>query len=243
MRTVFLVDTENVANKALKYSNLVGEKDIIYLFLGAATVSVSLEDALNLKECKAQKIEIIQCISNGSNALDFQLSSYLGYLIKTAPKTHYAIISDDHGYSPLITFWEQQGTKVGVYASIRDAVKAIRKDDIDVEELYNDAKIANEKAEEIANYNSGMLRNKSKLGKILTGKTKEQRDRIADSIYYLSYDEIGKIVNYSVTKSELRKIKDDWGSFSHKKLASNSEETNNNEKINPDMGNNAGSSA
>ncbi|MBO5389028.1 MAG: hypothetical protein J6A59_13045 [Lachnospiraceae bacterium] len=238
MRTVFLVDTENVANRALKYSNLVGEKDIIYLFLGAANVSVSLEDALNLRECKAQKIEVVQCVSNGSNALDFQLSSYLGFLIRSAPKTHYAIISNDHGYNPLITFWEQQGTKVGIYSDIKDALKAIQIEDIkeDNEEIMtDDEKLAHQKAEEIANYNSGILRNKSKLGKILIGKTKEQRDKIADSIYYLGYEEINKITKYSVTKSELRQIKGEWGSFSHKQLTQNNEEINNNEEISSDV--------
>ena len=48
----------------------------------------------------------------GKNGLDFQLVSYLGYLLKSAGKTEYIIISNDMGYDCVIHFWKEQGYKV-----------------------------------------------------------------------------------------------------------------------------------
>lgn len=44
----------------------------------------------------------------GKNALDFQLVSYLGFLLKTAPKTNYVIVSNDYGYDSVIQFWKDR---------------------------------------------------------------------------------------------------------------------------------------
>lgn len=48
----------------------------------------------------------------GKNALDFQLVSYLGYLLKTAPKTHYVVVSNDYGYDSVIQFWKDRNISI-----------------------------------------------------------------------------------------------------------------------------------
>lgn len=55
--------------------------------------------------------EMIRC-NTGKNALDFQLVSYLGYLLKSAPKTRYIIFSNDMGYDSVVQFWNGQGISV-----------------------------------------------------------------------------------------------------------------------------------
>ena len=42
-----------------------------------------------------EHLEFIKC-AKGTNALDFQLVSYVGYLMKTGVKTRYIIVSNDH---------------------------------------------------------------------------------------------------------------------------------------------------
>ena len=46
------------------------------------------------------------------NALDFQLSSYFGYLIGTNVDNSFIIYSNDTGFDPLIDFWSAYGINV-----------------------------------------------------------------------------------------------------------------------------------
>ena len=45
-------------------------------------------------------------------SLDFQLVSYLGFLMKTGAKTQYIIISNDTGYDAMIRFWSDRERNV-----------------------------------------------------------------------------------------------------------------------------------
>ena len=57
------------------------------------------------------QMELIPC-NTGRNGLDFQLSSYLGYLLRSSTKTQYIILSKDTGYDPLIQFWKEKGVDI-----------------------------------------------------------------------------------------------------------------------------------
>ena len=46
------------------------------------------------------------------NALDFQLSSYFGYLIGTNVDNSFIIYSNDTGFDPVIDFWTVKGINV-----------------------------------------------------------------------------------------------------------------------------------
>ena len=48
------------------------------------------------------------------NALDFQLASYLGYIIRDngEAQCNYFIVSKDNGYSSLLHFWEERGITI-----------------------------------------------------------------------------------------------------------------------------------
>ena len=48
----------------------------------------------------------------GKNGLDFQMVSYLGYLIKTAPKSEYIIVSNDTGFDAVVKFWSDREIEV-----------------------------------------------------------------------------------------------------------------------------------
>ena len=48
-----------------------------------------------------------QC--GGKNALDFQMSSYVGFLISKYPNEKINIVSNDKGFENLLSFWREQG--------------------------------------------------------------------------------------------------------------------------------------
>lgn len=54
-----------------------------------------------------EHLEFIKC-AKGTNALDFQLVSYVGYLMKTGVKTRYIIVSNDHGFDAILNFWYER---------------------------------------------------------------------------------------------------------------------------------------
>lgn len=109
-RTVFLVDTENVGaswKSILKHKN---KSDKIYLFYTENSPHISYEDMIDILNYPNSFEPILCC--TGKNALDFQLASFLGFQIKSAPKTQYRIFSKDTGYDALVTFWSKQGYNI-----------------------------------------------------------------------------------------------------------------------------------
>ena len=99
-RKVYLVDTENVGTAWKELLPQRGVKDMIILFYTENSPGISYVD-LNVIREYPSSFDMILCYP-GKNGLDFQMISYLGYLIKTAPKTEYVIISNDTGYDAAV---------------------------------------------------------------------------------------------------------------------------------------------
>ena len=102
-RKVYLVDTENVGTAWKELLPQKGAKDVIILFYTENSPGISYVD-LNVIRAYPSSFDMVLCYP-GKNGLDFQMVSYLGYLIKTAPKTEYVIISNDTGYDAAVKFW------------------------------------------------------------------------------------------------------------------------------------------
>ena len=65
------------------------------------------------------------------NALDFQLTSYLGYLIgQCGMDTSYYIVSDDKGFEVVADFWREQNISVNCISLKEPAVATPKKVDI-----------------------------------------------------------------------------------------------------------------
>lgn len=106
-RTTYLVDTENVGTIWNLLLRPLSKQDNLILFYTENSPGISYFDLdAIIKENKT--FELISC-NKGKNALDFQLISYLGYLLKSAAKTEYTIISNDTGYDPVVKFWKDKG--------------------------------------------------------------------------------------------------------------------------------------
>lgn len=99
MGRVFLVDTENVGFNGIINAKDLNEDDMIILFLTVFTqkqFNKSNLDALNTK------VKIVKVIADTGtkNSLDFQLVSYLGFMLgeHKNENNNYYIVSRDKGY-------------------------------------------------------------------------------------------------------------------------------------------------
>lgn len=108
--TVYLIDTENVRTVWTLLLDRMTENDKIYVFYTENSGNIKYED-LNGVISSGKNVELIQC-HTGKNGLDFQLVSYLGYLIRNNENADYCIISDDSGYDAAIKFWEGRDVDV-----------------------------------------------------------------------------------------------------------------------------------
>ena len=108
-RKVYLVDTENVGTAWKDILPQKSSKDVIILFYTEHSPGISYMD-LNVIREYPMSFDMILCYP-GKNGLDFQMVSYLGYLIKTAPKSEYIIVSNDTGFDSVVRFWSDRCRK------------------------------------------------------------------------------------------------------------------------------------
>ena len=110
--THYLIDTENVATKWFQIISSLKPNDTILLFYtdanGMQPIPMSILGQIDHLNAT---IRAIYC-KTGDNALDFQLTTYLGYLIAKYPDEQFIIVSEDTGYDPAIQFWYNQNIKI-----------------------------------------------------------------------------------------------------------------------------------
>ena len=116
----FLVDYENVNAAGLNGVSSLSAEDSVIIFYSekAETMTFGLHRRLN--ESKASIS--FQKVSTGSkNALDFQLCTYLGYLIAQngqSGQTDYYIVSEDQDYAVLPIYWKHRKVNVSLISKI-----------------------------------------------------------------------------------------------------------------------------
>lgn len=113
---VYLVDFENVNSAGLTGIQKLSKEDKVYIFYTVNSASLSFAAHLNLLSCPAEVI-YYYVASGAKNALDFQLASFLGYLISKGGDKNFCIISNDRGYEHVKNFWEKSGLASGISVS------------------------------------------------------------------------------------------------------------------------------
>ena len=108
----YLIDFENVKN-IQGINDLDNNSTVIFFYSkNSNTLNFSLHREINDSQANFKYIEIA---NTGKNALDFQLSSYLGYLIGKHPQDKFKIVSKDLGFDNVVEFWSKVikvGTKI-----------------------------------------------------------------------------------------------------------------------------------
>ncbi len=128
MAKVFLIDSENVGDSWIE---LMGNEDLssskFLVFYTGNSPRIQYEHAIQLMKLES-KPEFIPCFE-GSNALDFQLVSYLGYQLREEPEQEMIIVSNDTGFDAVVRFWSERSMDVK-----RLAVKDFNGSDVEKKE-------------------------------------------------------------------------------------------------------------
>ncbi len=118
----FLVDYENVNVAGLDGVSNLTENDTVIIFysINADTLTFGMHRRINESKAtfKFQKILLKE-----KNALDFQLCSYLGFLIRDTMidetvENNYFIVSNDKGYSILPDYWKKFGVNLKIVSNL-----------------------------------------------------------------------------------------------------------------------------
>lgn len=110
---VYLIDFENVTSAGISGIQRLTKEDKVYIFYTVNAANMSFAAHMNLLSSPAEVI-YYNVTSGGKNALDFQLASFLGYLISKGDDKDFCIISNDKGYDHVKNFWERSGITEGV---------------------------------------------------------------------------------------------------------------------------------
>ena len=109
--SIFLIDYENVGVPGLAGLTKLDETDIIYLFYSENADRLTFGLHKRLSETKAE-VNYLKISVGTKNALDFQLVSYLGYLMHMNTEKTFYIVSKDKGFNCLPIFWQKKNIKV-----------------------------------------------------------------------------------------------------------------------------------
>ena len=105
VKKIFYIDTENVPYWEVSVKARRG--DFVYFFTTENSRQLNEESLKRVRKNHAN-YEIITC-RVGRNALDFQLSTTLGYVLKENQDKKHIVVSCDEGYAAVIDFWKDRG--------------------------------------------------------------------------------------------------------------------------------------
>lgn len=139
----YLVDYENVNTEGMQGVELLSAVDEVIIFYShyADRLTFDLHQRINLSQAAVQYIKVDACKKNG---LDFQLVTYLGYLIARTPESNFYIVSKDNGFQSVVQFWEERQIAVSQLDSITAAGDCRKRDTMEqqIENLFADSATA-----------------------------------------------------------------------------------------------------
>lgn len=125
MRDIYLVDFENVASEGLYGITQLEPEDQVVIFYSNNSKSLSMRMHILIGKSVCQ-LDYFEASVGGKNALDHQVSTWLGYLVAAgAAERNYYVVSRDAGYKFVASFWAEHGQKANVRCvdSIKTALR------------------------------------------------------------------------------------------------------------------------
>lgn len=110
MKRIYLVDSENVGDIWVPLLVASQPDEEVIVFYTQKSPHMNYENVRLLKETE-KEAEFIKCFE-GSNALDFQLVTQLGYLLCENQENSYVIVSNDTGFDAAVRYWKQRNMPV-----------------------------------------------------------------------------------------------------------------------------------
>ena len=127
MSKKYYVDSENVGEAWVDlYFEDTNDSEFL-IFYTNHTPRIDYEHMIALMKTPKKQPEFIKCYE-GNNALDFQLVSYIGYLLHEGNTDEMVIVSNDTGFDAVVHFWSDRDMNI-----VRIPTKGIQKADIDEE--------------------------------------------------------------------------------------------------------------
>ena len=109
--SIYLIDYENVHESGLSGIKELPEGDRVIVFYGDKIKSISFDVHVQMMNSRAV-VEFIETHKTAKNYLDFQLGTYLGYLIGRGSHDTVVIVSHDTGFDSVVDFWKERGTDI-----------------------------------------------------------------------------------------------------------------------------------
>jgi NTP pyrophosphatase (non-canonical NTP hydrolase) len=105
-RVHLLVDWENVQPKGDELKALVPQGTDVWLFHGPHQ---TVDAAGHQQAYGPEQVTPVPRSGVGRNALDFQLAYYVGYISARQPEGTFVVVSNDHGYEPMLAHARELG--------------------------------------------------------------------------------------------------------------------------------------
>ena len=102
----YLIDSENVGDFWIPLLDLPADQAELIVFYTKNSPHMSYDSLIKLKESD-RKVTFIKCYE-GTNALDFQLCSELGFIIAGNPGDEFIIVTNDTGYDAAVKYWRRK---------------------------------------------------------------------------------------------------------------------------------------
>ena len=102
----YLIDSENVGDFWIPLLELPADQAELIVFYTKNSPHMSYDSLIKLKESD-RTVTFIKCYE-GTNALDFQLCSELGYLIAMNKSDDFIIVTNDTGYDAAVKYWRHK---------------------------------------------------------------------------------------------------------------------------------------
>ena len=129
---IYIVDFENVNSQGLNGIDRLDSTDQVIIFYSenADSMTFDLHEQIN----KSRAYIYFQKVDVGTkNALDFQLATYLGYMIceneKADKQVTYYLVSKDRGYLSLINYWTKRDVDIVLVGSLNHSMKLRRQEE------------------------------------------------------------------------------------------------------------------
>lgn len=133
----YLIDFENVKSRGMEGVELLTEEDTVCIFYSDNADSMTFDLHRKLNETKANIIYHKVAVGT-KNALDFQLATYLGYLIcgqqNEGIQPNYFIVTKDNGFTSLMVYWKAQGVPVRIIRNLLWEKNSVAEQNLLIEE-------------------------------------------------------------------------------------------------------------
>lgn len=107
----YFIDYENVGSNGFMGIETLTDDSKIIVFYSESNCKIPFSLHKQINESEAQ-FEYIDIKTIGKNSLDFQLSTYLGYMIAKEGNKEFAVISNDEGFNTVIKFWRSRNIRI-----------------------------------------------------------------------------------------------------------------------------------